>query len=217
MNAEAMKKEFEKQIQQMAPIVLEYPWDNPEFYQNWLAQTYFIVRHTSHFICMSAAIVPVENRAEHYHMIEHLKEEENHDLLLKSDLDFFDRSITEFSELPQTSLVWQNLYYWLSIRKPRSILGHSLCIEGLAGYIGKDLTQKLNKFYPSQACQFLEVHFEADKKHFEQGLELIQKFPQEDISDIFLVQKQSMILYLNMMEKIKHLATQASPKKRVVA
>lgn len=217
MKIEQYQKDFQKQIDLMSPQMLDFHWENPEVYETWLAQTFFIVRHTSHFICMSAALIPVENRSEHYHMIEHLKEEEHHDMLLIKDLEFFNKKPSDFAELPETTLVWQNLYYWLSLRKPRSILGHSLCIEGLAGQIGTSLVKKLQKVYPKEAYQFLELHFEADKKHFEQGLELMKAFDKDDLEDIKLVQKQSSILYLNMLNAIMRNVVQVQTHKSAAA
>jgi hypothetical protein len=202
MNKNDYLKKFKRSMEAMLPKAMAFPWHDEEAYRMWLAQTHYIVRHTSHFVCLAAGLTPVENREEHYHLIEHLKEEEHHDLLLVSDLKHFDVKVEDYPELPETALVWQNLYYWLSLRKPRSILGHSLCIEGLAGHAGPQLMPRLRKIYPEEAIRFLIVHFEADKKHFEQGMQLLQSFDLADLQDISRVQDQSSVLYLNMLAAI---------------
>lgn len=203
MDFKKYERTFIANVKAMEKNVMAFNWEDPSVYQMWLSQTYYIVRHTSHFVCLAAGLVPVENRDEHYHLIQHLREEQNHDLLLVNDLKYFNSKFNDFVELPETALVWQNLYYWLSLRKPRAILGHSLCIEGLAGYVGYKVVERLSKTLPSKATQFLKVHFEADQKHFEEGLSLMSSFCEEDLADILQVQTQSSTLYLNMLNKIE--------------
>lgn len=206
MSFKEYEKAFINNVKAMESNVMEFSWEDSYVYQMWLSQTYYIVRHTSHFVCLAAGLVPVENRDEHYHLIQHLREEQNHDLLLVSDLKYFNQKFDDFVELPETALVWQNLYYWLSLRKPRAILGHSLCIEGLAGYVGHKVVERLQKTLPPKATQFLKVHFEADQKHFEEGLSLMKTFSNEDLEDILKVQMQSSSLYLNMLRKVEEYA-----------
>ncbi|MBC7420042.1 MAG: iron-containing redox enzyme family protein [Bdellovibrio sp.] len=202
MDFKNYRTQFIDKIESMIPTVNAFNWEDENHYQMWLAQTYYIVRHTSHFICMAAALTPVEARAEHYHLVNHLKEEEHHDVFLVKDLASFGKKFSDFPQLPETELTWQNLYYWLSQRKSRSILGHSLCIEGLAGITGETLLKRLRNTYPAKALKFLELHFEADKDHYLQGLELIEGFDKESLEDIKKVQEQSAVLYLNMLSAI---------------
>jgi hypothetical protein len=203
MDFDQRKQKFSNNVKAMEEPALEFSWEDQEIYKMWLAQTFYIVRHTSHFICIAAGLVPVENRVEHYHMIEHLKEEEHHDALLVRDLASFGTEYSAYPELPETQMVWQNLYYWLSLRKPRAILGHSLCIEGLAGSIGDRLLPRMRARYHNKGISFLHLHFEADKLHFEQGLDLMKSFPNEDLNDIATVQAQSSILYTGMLKAIE--------------
>jgi len=50
-----MKAELDRQCQITHEILIHSPWENQSFYAEWLAQTYFYVRHSTRLLCLAAA------------------------------------------------------------------------------------------------------------------------------------------------------------------
>src|SRR4051812_48763357 len=126
ITSQDLKKAFDSAIDLAAKQIQVFPWENREAYLQWLAQTYYLVRHTTRFLCLSAARAPIDKRELHYGFVKHLGEESNHDIPLINDMKKLGAAPDQYPELPQTRLLRNNQYYWLDNGGVYSLMGYSL-------------------------------------------------------------------------------------------
>lgn len=193
--------EFDRKVSDMDVVLAGFPWDNTEAYTNWLAQTYYLVRHSTRFISLAAGLTPVEDRDGHYGMIHHLKGETNHDLLVLRDLKELGRSIDEFSESPATRLIVHNQYYWITNGHPLSMCGYALMLEGLSVKSGPGALAKIAKSPHKKANSFLKVHVEVDQDHYAEGLGVLEGLPSNVMEQIRKNFEESGLLYARLLEE----------------
>lgn len=201
-NSTDLVKSFEAQVDALGAKFLKFPWDNASAYADWLAQTYYFVRHTTTLMCLSAAGFGADRREKHYGLLGHLKDELGHDLLLLNDLKHLDRDISEFSELPETALFWQNQFYILQHHGPASHLGYSLCLEGVAARYCSTVYRQLIKHYGEKGAEFVNVHANVDVDHYAHGAAELVHLNEKEIASVQRNLEQSALLYGLMLEKV---------------
>ncbi len=146
-----------------------FPWRSRSAYAHWLAQTYHYVVHTTRLIALCASRFDVQMDAYHRQLLEHLVEERDHDLLLVADLAALGHTAAEFPERPQTSALYQVVYYRVEHQTPFALFGYSLLLEGAAAEGGTDLADLVGDAHGEDSASFLRVHGEADPGHVERG------------------------------------------------
>lgn len=196
------QKLFLSHIKKLEELAMTCPWDDKEFYSDFLAQLYFYVQHTTRLIAFRAARTSVNHRESHYEILQHLKEEFHHDKLLVNDLRALNKKISDFTEYPETSLIYQSQYYFIQNFPESSHLGFSLLIEGFAATAGPKIVKILRQYYPSKACTFLHTHATVDQDHYHVGIEAMAKVPKEELVYINKNILQSFFLYSSMIKKI---------------
>ncbi len=202
VSAPLLVQNFEKHIDELGAKFLKFAWDKPEVYADWLAQTYYFVRHTTTFMSLAAAGFGADNREKHYGLLNHLKDELGHDILLLNDLRHLDREVSEFSELPETSIFYQNQFYMLEHMGPASHLGYSLCLEGVAAKFCPIVYRQLARQYGEKAAEFIHVHANVDVDHYAHGAAELKHLNDFESSAVQRNLEQSAILYGFMLEKI---------------
>lgn len=188
-------------VDEISERLMALPLEQKETYACWLAQTYFIVRHSTRFLTLAASNIPIENRNLHYNMIHHLKEELNHDLVAISDLKELGYSPFDFAELTPTSLLYQTQYFWLNYRPVTSLMGYALLLEGLASKYGPAILARVS-CHGKRSTAFLKLHCEVDKDHFQDGLKSLESVAPSDWPDIKKNVEQSGRLYLQLIQDI---------------
>jgi len=196
------QKLFLSHIKKLEELAMTCPWENKQFYADFLAQLYFYVQHTTRLIAFRASRISVDHREGHYEILQHLKEEFHHDKLLVNDLKALNRRISDFVEYPETSLIYQSQYYFIQNYPESSHLGFSLLIEGFAATSGPQIVMLLQKHYPSNACTFLHTHATVDQDHYRVGIEAMSKVPKEELVYINKNILQSFFLYSSMMKRV---------------
>lgn len=196
----ATAKELDQRIRQISASFPEIAWENPDVYANWLAQQYFLVRHTTRFVALAAGKMPIGNRDAHYEMIHHLKGETNHDLLLLKDLKALGRDISEFTEDVETRLICNNQYYWLENGHPLAMLGYALMLEGFSIMVVPDVLKRILKTPSAKATAFLKLHTDSDEDHYPEGIENLGKAPEAVLAQIMANLEESWLLYEKMVQ-----------------
>lgn len=203
------KNELLKHVKDLTQELLNFPWENKKSYANWLAQTYFYVRHTTCFLALSADAWGVKNREKQYKTLSHLRQELSHDLLLLEDLQSLGDSIQNHHEWPETQAFYQTQYYWIERETPAAHLGYAYLLEGVAHFAGPSICKQLTKAYGSQGASFLNVHAEEDTLHFEDGLSFLETFTEVELKVFRECLRQADLLYRLILARSRDLATPA--------
>lgn len=152
-----------------------------DVYAEWLAQTYFFVRHSTPLL--GFALPHLQNENLRHHFEHHLGEEERHDAMLIKDLEKMGRKISEFEEFIPTSAFYQSQYYRISFENGTSLLGYILFLEGLAVHWAKDSYMDIKDTHAGSVL-FLKVHAEEDPEHLDQALNVIASLSPEEQKNI---------------------------------
>ncbi len=167
------------ECQQLVPSL---PWENKEFYKQWLAQTYHMVAHTPRFICLAAARFGVDQDQWHRALVDHFSDEDKHEYLLLENLKSLGGDLKDFPQLPETAMIVQQLYYAIDHWSPTSIFGRILFLEALVAQFPESFKEKIKKNYTDAENSFICVHFDEDIDHVEKAYERIQSLPKEELA-----------------------------------
>ncbi len=186
-------------INSISKNILTYPWDNLDFVQNFLAQTYYYVNHSEKLLCLSMARLSEDKEFRRFK--EHLIEESAHDRLAINDLKKFNSNINNHTEYATTKAFYQTQYYLIEHKHPLSLLGYILFLEELADQAGRSIHEKLEEYY-SKTSAFIKLHYEEDEDHVEEAKKLINTLPEEIKSIIYQNYDDSKKLYYSMLDQI---------------
>ena len=197
-----VQKIFEATVAGFEKTMLNFPWENEKAYAEWIAQTYYLVRHTTRLLSLAAAYTPLDQRELHYMFIEHLSEEEHHDLFLQKDLKSMNCNLNDFQEMTATQLIHQTQYYWIAQQNVCGLLGYALLLEGVSAIFGPKIYPRVLNAYGTKGTTFIKLHVEVDQGHYAEGLKLLQQIKSSDIPAVMDNLKQSAFLYQKMYSEI---------------
>lgn len=179
------------------------PWDNKEFYANYLAQTFYYVRHSTRLLALSASRLSYEEQQNlHLRFLKHLSEEANHERLAINDLKALGYTTADFPELNSTRFFYESQYYKIEHKDPLALMGYILYLEVLAQNICPPLAKKLTTIYGKKAATFLLVHGEEDPHHVEEAQKLLASLGSPAITMITENLEQSSVAFDLMMKEI---------------
>jgi len=173
-----------------------------EFYANWLAQTYYFVRHSTSLL--GHALPHLKDPQMKARFEKHIGEEERHELLAIKDLEKLGRDIHEFKESAMTQAFYQGQYYRITFEGGTSLLGYILYLEGLAVHIGRSAYEEIKDVHKSSLL-FLKVHAEEDPHHLSHAIDAINSLPERDQEVILNNLNYTKEIYLQMMQ-FRHFA-----------
>ena len=186
--------------------VLTFPWENKTAYGNWLAQTYYFVRHTTSFLGLTASRFGHWRRDLQYRQIHHLRGEANHDLLLLKDLEVLGLNLEVFPELAETASLYQSQYYFIEHEHPAAHYAYAFFLEGLAATKIELFYGRLERTYSPDAYGFLRVHMIEDRDHFEEGLSALDFLSEPEVDAFRRNLHQTAYLYIQMLGHIERIA-----------
>lgn len=192
---------FDDKVKELGQTFLNFPWERESAYANWIAQTYYFVRHTTVLVSLSAARFGAQNRDHHYRMLAHLADERGHDLMALEDLQNLGWRLEQIPEFSETRLFYQNQYYMINFEDPFSHLGYSLCLEGLAALYAPEVFKRVSKTYGKGACEFLRVHATVDQDHYADGAKELAHLTDTQAEAALRNLEQSAILYSMILER----------------
>ena len=172
-----------------------------------MAQTCFLVRHTTRLLGLAAGRFGVEQEAWHNIALDGLKEERGHDRLAENDIKHLGFKVENFPELPQASAIYQSQYYRVQFTGPVSLFGYALMLEGLSSSIGKDLTNKLSHLHGPKTATFMRVHAVHDQDHYAEGLVALKDITEQEKAGVLANLRQSRVLYASMMDAVEEAAS----------
>lgn len=175
------------------------PWDNKEYYSNWLAQTYYYVSHSTRIMHIAAG--STNSEVYHRRLLDHIQEEVGHENLALNDLKSLGKKISEYKELASTKAFYE-LQYLRSFKNAYSFLGYAMALELLAAYSLPLIKEKLINTFGSNAINFIKVHSEEDLYHIESGFKQIEGLPNNVLESVLENFQLSLELYLNVLTEI---------------
>lgn len=196
------RSEFDRHLSRIESISDTFPWENRTAYAWWLAQTYYLVRHTTRFIALTAARVPFEKNALHYDLMEHCREEAGHDKLALNDLTKLGFTLEQLPPLAETTALYRAQYFALEYASPVSHFGYSFCFEGYAARRAGAIQQIVERSFGRGIATFLAVHAVVDQHHFERAFEILHTLNDEEGAAILENLELSCLLYEGMMKRI---------------
>lgn len=199
----AVKKIFQDEMNAVQQMIVTMDWKDPEFYAEWLAQTYFFVCHSTRIIASAGVRFPIERNNLHNRFLQHASEEKNHEILAVKDLKHLGRDIKDFHSMPATQAFYQTQYFWIDQVNPASVYGYFLVLECLAIHCGPTLMQKLKPHHSEKSLNFLRIHVEEDEDHIEEHNEVLDTFNEEETKLIVENLKVSAYMYIQILKSVE--------------
>ena len=166
-----MKDFFEREIRSLDRIRSE-SWQDPRFYGQFLAQTYYYVCHTTRLLGLCASRIGVDREKLHHRFLKHAAEERSHHLLAERDLGKLGWKLAQLPELPTTATLYETQYYRVEHLSPTSIFGYILALEGLSVLHGPYIHELVSRHH-GDATSFVKVHAEDDPSHLDAAFEAV--------------------------------------------
>jgi hypothetical protein len=202
-----LKASFEKHVGNLCENMTEFPWEDSASYANWCAQTYYYVCHSTRLLALGGAHCDLSAQAMHRRFIDHLAEEKGHEKLASNDVKALGYSLDRFPELPQTSLFYQNQYYWLNQPNGAVIFfGWILALEGAGVKVCSQIYQRVVKAHGEKAAMFLKVHSEEDIGHLDKAFDQLTNLSPQSMEGLIKNMEQSCALYSSILREIKILS-----------
>lgn len=195
-----MKTLLEKDILPMLQTFRDMPWENKEFYAQYLAQTYYYTFHSTRMLALAAARTTSGQFDYYRRSIEHIAEESGHENLALTDLKRLGFKIEDFPELPTTKAFWQSQYFLID-RSSTSLLGYILSLEWLAVEAFPSVLSAVRGSYGEKCVNFIRVHAEEDPDHVDKCFEQIEMVPQHEREIIVENYKQTCRMFQIFMRE----------------
>jgi len=168
------------EIEHLKSLLNDINWKDTAFYELYLAQTFYYVKHSTRLLALSASRLDFDNHQKsHLRFIAHLKEESGHEAIVLNDLKNLNRDIRSIPEFFSTKALYQMQYYAVEHHHALSLLGYILFLECLASMVGPGIYQSIKHHYKPQQLSFLKLHAEEDPDHVSKAIELIEHYPKE--------------------------------------
>lgn len=206
MNREKMIRDiettFQTVIQNIGYEVKNFSWEDREAYCHWLAQTYYMVEHTTRFLCFTASQFEIEYKEFHQFCLHHLKEEAGHEMLAKKDLEILGHSLKNLPATFETQFMIQSQYYWIQ-KTPFAHFGFFWVLEKLSVEYGADAIRRVHKAHGNRCTAFLKLHAEEDVGHVQEIFDRVKKFPDAQLPSLEKNIAQTGWAYCQMLRSLK--------------
>ncbi len=194
--------ELKKQVEEICAQLERLPWGDKQFYTNYLAQTHYFVSHSTRLLARCISVVPVEDHQQYDRLVEHLSEEDRHEVLIEQDLKRLGHDIKDFDELALTSAFYQTQFYKIDRTQGKSLYGYILFLEAIASFAGENFVNLLEGQYGQKGCSFVRVHTQEDPEHVEKALAMINSLCPEDQQMIWSNFQETCHIYMQMMSEL---------------
>lgn len=190
-----MRERLNSEIKKLEKIILAGPWENPRFYGDFLAQTYYYVCHSTRLLGLAASRLYIDRDSLHRRFAEHIGEEKSHERLAVADLRALGMKLENFPELPVTRAFYETQYYKIERQDPTALLGYILLLEVLSVKVGPALHQRTKAAHGERASSFLRIHVEEDVDHVAKALTQVDGLPDHLKEYVAMNMEQTAELY----------------------
>lgn len=199
-----MQELFNERQRELREVVNQFPWEDSERYRDYLAQTYFYVRHSTRLLAAAACRFPVQMEELHHRYLKHAREENAHDVLALRDLSAMGGHLDHYPEKSWTQMLYQPQYYQVSFVDPTCLFGYIFALEGVAHISGEEVYERLQKTYGGKGTSFLKLHSKEDHDHIEKafkGIAGLDEARQELIRENFNLSMDSLTQFFVELAK----------------
>jgi hypothetical protein len=192
-------------VERVSSAIDRFPWESRESYADWLAQTYYYVRHSTRLLAASAARFAFDPRgnALHHRFAAHMGEEKKHELLAAHDLKELGTSIEMLPERSSTRLFYEPQYYKIEHQHPIALFGYILPLEAVGPLCGSKIMGRIAGSHGSKCTSFLKLHAADDVEHVEKALEMVAGVPADERIIIEQNVRQTTYAYVAMLVDIE--------------
>jgi hypothetical protein len=206
-----MKTVLANCVVDLTRAVDRFPWNNRNAYANWLAQTFYYVRHSTRLLAAAAARFPYEPRGNtlHHRFAAHMGEENKHELLALHDLKVTGSLIESWPELPATRMFYEPQYFKIEHQDPIALFGYILPLEAIAPLQGNRVAQTVTRAFGPNCASFLNVHAKDDVEHLDAAFAVLSDL---DESRRRLIEEnigQTSYAYVTLLEGIRNQSDKA--------
>jgi len=187
-------------VDQLFDVFTTLDFKDRNIYGNYLAQTYYYVHQVTRVLSFAAGKCDIKTQLNlHERLLNSLKEESNHDLLAKNDLEYLGFNLEMFPEQMETRNFFESIFYTIETYGPNALLGYFFPQEGLASNKLTPLYQQLKDLYGEEATTFLKEHCILDVKHYHNALKLLDLCTEEELKAIEIGIRRSTELYKSIL------------------
>lgn len=199
-----MKELIEQSTSRMIAVGERFPWGSRLAYGDWLAQTYYYVRHSTRLLAAAAARFPLDERgsALHYRFAAHIIEEKRHEQLALHDLRQLGLSLDQLEERDATRMFYEPQYYKIEHQSPSLLLGYIIPLEAVAAAQAKQISTTVVAAFGPKCDSFLRVHGEDDVDHLDKAIRIIETVPEREREWLAQNLRQSTAAYCRILEEI---------------
>jgi hypothetical protein len=190
---------------ELGRAVDSFPWSNRKAYADFLAQTYYYVRHSTRLLAVAAARFPHDERGDalHSRFSAHMAEEKRHELLCVHDLKKIDAKLADLPERHATRMFYQPQYYKVEYESPLSLFGYILPLELIGPLHGRRILSLLVEQYGLGSVSFLKLHAEEDIAHLDKALSILEGIPSREGALVRENMSQTTHAYTHMLKEIQ--------------
>lgn len=182
-----------------------FPFEDPRCYADWLAQTYYYVRHSTRLLAAAAARFSLDAFGDRLHQrfAAHMAEEKRHERLATHDLHALGKDLDQFPERDTTRQFWEPQYYKIEHEDPIALFGYILALEGMSAAHGPAALARAQQAHSPAATKFLEVHAQDDEDHLAKALTMIAGLDEHRGDVVRINMRQSTHGYLAILSDIR--------------
>lgn len=184
-------------------LMLGFPWEDHLSYAEWLAQTYYMVNHSTRLVALAGAHAPLDKNLLHARFVDHSQEERGHQLIAIADLKALGHTLDEFPCLTAPACMYQVQYYWIQFRGASSFFGYTLALESLALEFVPEIYRRVCSAHGEKTARFLKCHNEADVDHMKKAEEEISRLTQSERELAVENLRLSSNIYRQMLREIR--------------
>jgi pyrroloquinoline quinone (PQQ) biosynthesis protein C len=200
-----MKEMLEANIAQLKSAVDHFPWTDRRAYGDWLAQTYYYVRHSTRLLAGAAAQFPHDERGDklHYRFATHIAEEKRHERLALHDLQRLGLTLDAFPERHATRMFYETQYFKIEHEAPAVLFGYILPLEAIGPAMGPNVITRVTAAFGDKCdTAFLRVHAADDEDHLQKALTLIETVTGAERRLLVRNLEQTTYAYCNLLRDI---------------
>ncbi len=185
-------------------VVDRLPWADRGAYADWLAQTYYYVRHSTRLLAAAAARCPQDERgaALHARLSTHMAEETRHELLCVRDLQALGVAAEDLPEQHATRMLYEPQYYKIDYLSPMALFGYILPLEMIGPLHGTRIVDQLVRDHGDQCVSFLRLHVSADIEHLDRALAMLEGLTTSEHQLIQENMKQTTHAYAALLDAV---------------
>lgn len=195
-----MNNMYKNLLEESQQKITSMPWQDREFYGNFLAQTFYFTAQSTRLLARSISHFGIDRDDLYKRFIAHISEENYHERIALSDLKKLNIDTNELEEFTSTKAFYEIQYHKIDKSKGTSVLGYILYLEANAAFLPKTFIEKLTDAHGAGSCKFLKLHAEEDTEHVDDALKLINNLTnaeQKEIWDNFELTHQMYCAMLN--------------------